>query len=135
MLPLEYPVRWIIAGTILLSGVLAFALAPALLPWQGAQGPSWLQLSDKWLHGITFAFLSVWYSGQLDKRSYWKIVFGLIVFGGIIEYLQSKLSYRTAEFGDFYADIGGIVAGLTLALAGVGGWSLRAENWMRKKFG
>lgn len=135
MLPLSYPGRWRIAGVLLLVGVLATAMMPAVFPWSGGFGAHWLQLSDKWLHGITFAFLAVWYSGQFARRSYWWLATGLLVFGTLIEFCQSLVTYRTAETGDLIADMLGIVVGLILAYIGLGGWSLRAEDWMQKRFG
>ncbi len=135
MLPLSYPGRWRIAGVLLLIGVLVTAMMPAVFPWSGELEARWLQLSDKWLHGITFAFLAVWYSGQFAPRSYWWLAVGLLAFGALIEFCQSLVTYRTAETGDLVADMLGIVAGLILAVIGLGGWSLRAEDWMRKRFG
>lgn len=133
MLPLSYPRRWKIAGFLLLIAVLAAAVAPAINP--GSHTARWLPISDKWLHGITFAILAVWYSGQFAKSAYWRIAIGLVVFGGFIEFCQSLVSYRTAETGDFIADVTGIVVGLTISMVGLGGWSVRAEHWMQKYFG
>lgn len=132
MLPLSYPGRWKIAGAMLLICVLAVATAPAIWPWSGGHLTDWFQLSDKWLHGITFASLALWYSGQYARRSYGWLAFSLLMFGVMIEACQSMLTYRTAEVGDIFADGLGIAAGLSIALLGVGGWSLRAEGWLRK---
>lgn len=135
MLPLSHPRRWKIAGLLLLVGVLVIAIMPAINPWPANYSPRWLNISDKWLHGITFAFLAVWYSGQLAKSAYLWLAAGLVAFGTFIEMCQALITYRTAETGDLIADILGIGAGLMLALIGLGGWSLRAEDWMRKYFG
>ena len=43
------------------------------------------------------------------------------------------LSYRTAEWFDVAADVAGIVAGLLIAIAGIGGWCLRAENYLEQR--
>jgi hypothetical protein len=43
------------------------------------------------------------------------------------------VSYRTAEWMDFVADLFGIGIGLIIAVAGAGGWSLRFEQWLEKK--
>jgi len=110
-------------------------MMPAVFPWPEELGSQWLQLSDKWLHGITFAFLAVWYSGQFARRSYWWLALALLAFGALIEFCQSLVTYRTAETGDLIADMLGIGGGLILALIGLGGWSLRAEDWMQEKFG
>lgn len=135
MLPLVYPRRWSIAGGLLLLAVLGFSLAPAIFPWRDTGGISWFAISDKWLHAMTFAFLALWYSGQFSRSTYGLIAMGLAAFGGIIEVLQSMLAYRTAELGDFYADLLGIGVGLAVAITGIGGWSLRAEVWLQRNFG
>lgn len=134
MLPLQYQRRWKVAGVLVLIVVLAVAMVPALLPWLGTGSP-WLMLSDKWLHGITFASMAVWYSGQYARRSYWLLALGLLVFGLLIEFCQSLVTYRTAESGDLIGDILGILAGLAIALSGLGGWSVRVESWWQTKRG
>jgi VanZ family protein len=134
VLPLQYQRRWKIAGVLLLIAVLTGAMAPPLFPWSGTGSPS-LMLSDKWLHGITFASMVVWYSGQYARRSYWLLALGLLAFGLLIEFCQSLVSYRTAESGDLIADILGILVGLAIALVGLGGWSARVESWLQSKHG
>ncbi|MDE0755438.1 MAG: VanZ family protein [Woeseiaceae bacterium] len=134
MLPLQYQRRWKIAGVLLLIAVLTVAMAPPLFPWPGTGSP-WLMLSDKWQHGITFASMVVWYSGQYARRSYWLLALGLLAFGLLIEFCQSLVSYRTAESGDLIADILGILVGLAIALVGLGGWSARVESWLQSKHG
>ena len=103
-------------------------MAPAFLPWMRVGGTG--LLIDKWVHGFTFAFLAAWYAGQYDRRNYGWLVLGLLVFGGFIEVCQSMVTYRTAELADFYADALGVMAGILIAIAGLGGWSLRFENWL-----
>jgi VanZ family protein len=134
MLPLSYPTRWRIASIFLLAAVLGFALAPDVWPWDEQFGPDWY-LSDKWMHGLTFAGLAVWFSGQYARRSYWQFVLGLLAFGGLIEACQSLVTYRTAETADLYADILGIAAGTLVALTGIGGWSLKLESLVRNRIG
>lgn len=91
---------------------------------------------DKWLHGITFALLAIWFAGQYRPRSYWRIGAGLMIFGLLIEGCQRLVSYRSAEWFDVAADSAGIIIGLTVATAGIGGWSLRVEDWyLRRRAG
>jgi VanZ family protein len=87
---------------------------------------------DKWMHGITFAALAIWFSGQYARRSYGWLAIGLLIFGALIEACQSMVTYRTAETADLVADLLGIVAGMMIALTGVGGWSLQVENWLQR---
>ena len=127
MLPLSEPRRWHLASTILLLGVLFLAMAPA--SWFSAMKPpgNW-NMSDKWMHAVTFALLAVWFSGQYARSSYWKIALGLIVFGAVIEICQYFVPYRNAESMDLVADIIGIICGFLIALLGAGGWSLAVEK-------
>jgi VanZ family protein len=128
MLPLRYARRWQVAGILVLIGVLAAALSPAIPDLQQSR-----ILDDKWLHGLTFAFLTLWFSGQYARRSYWRLALGMLAFGGLIEICQRMLTYRSAEAMDLVADTIGVAAGLTIALAGTGGWSLRLENWLHAR--
>ena len=131
MLPLRYARRWQAAGIGALAVALVSALAPAILfPFDmsaGGIGP------DKWLHALTFMFLTVWFSGQYAPRSYWRIALGMLAFGGFIELCQRLVAYRSAEATDLLADGIGIVLGLAIAFAGAGGWSLRVEDWLQAR--
>ena len=130
MLPLRHEKRWRIASFALLLAVLAAALAPQLTP----HFPSldWA-LFDKWLHALTFLILALWFSGQYPRSSYWRIAIGLTAFGVLIEVCQGMVSYRMAEWNDLFADMFGTGLGLIAAVAGLGGWSLRFERWLKKE--
>lgn len=127
MLPLRYHRRWQIAGAVVLLGVFAATLIPAFWIWPNIARVT-LFAMDKWLHGITFLCLAVWFSGQYSRKRYIRIGMGLFVFGIIIELCQRMVSYRTAELMDLVADTVGIMVGLAIASVGVGGWSLRFEE-------
>ncbi|HUD96088.1 MAG TPA: VanZ family protein [Woeseiaceae bacterium] len=129
MLPLRYARRWQVAGFAVLFIVLIAALSPAIWFMRDMHDARFF-LSDKWLHGITFAFLTVWFSGQFARSAYWRLASGMLGFGMLIETCQYFLRYRTAETLDLVADMIGIVAGLAIASAGAGGWSMRFENWL-----
>ncbi len=134
MLQLQYPRLW---QYLSISG-LAVVLTATLIPsgWLWPDDPrSFYAFSDKWLHGITFAVLALWFSGQYARRAYWRIVLGLLAFGLLIELCQSVLSYRTAEMADMLANAAGMTAGLLIAMAGAGGWSLHFEKWLRERIG
>ncbi len=134
MLPLDYPRRWRIASILLLAIVLTLAIIPAIWLWPQDPGTVW-SLSDKWVHGITFAVLALWFSGQYARGAYWKLVVGLLAFGALIEMCQRMISYRTAEWNDLLADLLGIGVGLLIAWAGVGGWSMRIEKQLQNRIG
>ena len=134
MLSLRYARRWQIAGVCLLATVLGLALVPEEWLW-GSGGLSSFFLSDKLVHGVTFVTLALWFSGQYAPPSYWRLVLGLAAFGLLIEVIQRMVSYRTADGMDFVADLVGIAIGMSIALAGVGGWCLRFEKWLESRHG
>ena len=130
MLRLRHEKRWRLTGIVLLLAVLATTIMPTLWLWSP---PSKIPLSDKWLHLLTFLFLSLWFTGQYARSSYWRLAIGLTAFGVLIELGQGMIPYRSAEWMDLVADIGGIGIGLIIAVAGLGGWSLRFEQWLEKE--
>jgi VanZ family protein len=133
MLPLRYARYWQLAGLTVLLLVLAAALMPALWFLRDAPDPGIFSL-DKWLHGITFIFLTVWFSGQYRRRAYWRLAAGMLVFGVLIEVCQRiATTGRSAEIMDLVADSIGIALGLIVARAGAGGWSLRVEEWIQAR--
>lgn len=128
MLPLRHEKRWRLAGIVFLLAVLVATFMPNLwLPQSSKFLPS-----DKWLHLLTFLFLSLWFTGQYSRSAYWRLVLGLTAFGVLIELGQGMIPYRSAEWLDLVADVGGIGIGLIIAVAGLGGWSLRFELWLEK---
>jgi len=134
MLPLRYAGRWRAASMMILLFVLAATMMPAVWFWSERDSfLTWFSDVDKWLHGITFAILALWFAGQYRPRSYWRIGIGLILFGFLIEGCQRLVTYRSADWFDILADTAGIVVGLSVAAAGLGGWSLRIEElyWRR----
>ncbi len=132
MLSLRYARRWQFAGVFLLATVLAAALVPTEWLWpEDLNLPGFI--SDKWLHGITFTVLALWFSGQYARHSYWRLVTGLVAFGLLIEVTQRMVSYRTADWVDLLADLIGVAVGMSIALAGTGGWSLRFEECLQNR--
>ncbi|HLT91861.1 MAG TPA: VanZ family protein [Woeseiaceae bacterium] len=131
MLPLRYARRWQAAGIGALALALVAALAPAILfPFDVQRAGIGI---DKWLHALSFMFLTVWFSGQYAPRSYWRIALGMLLFGLLIEVCQRMVAYRSAEATDLVADAIGIALGLAIAFAGAGGWSLRVEGWLQAR--
>jgi hypothetical protein len=133
MLPLRYARRWQIAGGLILLAILAGAIAPAILPWLSG-GSSGLPNVDKWMHGIAFALLAIWFTGQYARPSYGRVAIMLLAYGLLIEVVQTFVPYRTAEWADLAADAIGIGVGLAIATMATGGWSARAEEWLERKF-
>jgi VanZ family protein len=131
MLPLRYSTYWRMAGLCLLALVLLASMMPMfwLFP-ERKEFVSWFVHVDKWLHGLAFVILAVWFAGQYQRRSYWRIGVGLLAFGVLIEACQRMVTYRSADWLDVAADAAGIAVGIGIALAGLGGWSLWVENRM-----
>lgn len=128
MLPLRYASRWRTASLVLLVLVLAAAVMPAVWLWPDRDFLyNWFDAIDKSTHAIVFAFLAVWFAGQYRPQSYWRIALGLLMFGLLIELCQRMLVYRSAEWLDVAADVVGIIGGLLIAAAGLGGWCQRVE--------
>ena len=133
MLPLRFAARWRVASIILLVLVLIGTLMPAVWFWPDRRGfVDWFVNVDKWLHGITFVLLAVWFAGQYRRKSYWRIGIGLLFFGVLIEACQRLVTYRSADWLDIAADAAGITVGLAVAMAGLGGWSLWVESRFEK---
>jgi VanZ family protein len=92
VIALRYSGRWRAAGFLLLLLVLIAALVPNL-PFHDLSMQ--FRISDKVMHIVAFTFLAAWFSGQYEKKSYWRIALGLIAFGVLIEVVQNTISYRT----------------------------------------
>ena len=129
MLPLRFAAGWRAASFILLFVVLVAMLIPAgwFVP-EKQKLATWFGETDKWLHGLIFLVLALWFAGQYGTESYWRIALGLLAFGGLIEVTQNMVDYRSSEWFDMLANLAGIAAGLTIAFFGPGGWCVRFEQ-------
>jgi VanZ family protein len=128
MLPLRHAGLWRFLSVLLLLGVLASTLSPAFWFDSKVKALSWFENADKWLHGLTFLFLSIWFAGLFARSTYWRIALGLTLFGFLVEGCQILISSRTADWLDIAANTAGIIVGLAVAVAGLGGWCLWVED-------
>ena len=133
MLPLQHPALWRSLSLAMLVVVLFGALSPSIWFGNTANAMSLFKHADKWVHGITFFVLAVWFAGLVERRRYWLVGAGLIVFGALLEFFQMYVRYRMADQFDMAANTAGIIAGLAVALAGLGGWGLRIEDWYARR--
>ena len=69
--------------------------------------------NDKTAHFLAYAVLSAWFSLIVEQRkTLWRILFGLISYGLLLEYLQSLTSYRQGDVADAIANSLGVIVGL-----------------------
>ncbi len=133
MLPLQHRALWASLSLGLLIVVLAGALSPAIWFGNKPDALSFVKNADKWVHGGTFFVLALWFSGLVERRRYWIVGMGLLVFGALLEFFQMYVRYRMADHFDIAANTAGIIIGLAVAIAGPGGWGLRAEDWYARR--
>jgi len=133
MLPLRHVHLWRRLSAALLLLVLAAALAPGWWFDDKVEALSWFEHADKWMHGATFLALSLWFTGLLARRNWWWLAVGLLCFGLFIEGCQLLVGYRMADWFDMAANTAGILLGLAIAAAGLGGWGPRIEDWYARR--
>jgi len=117
MLPLRFPRTWLVTGLLIMALVLVLTLLPA------GRMTTLTMLSDKAAHFLAFMLLMVWFCGVFRPPFTPLVAVGLLAFGILIELLQSRLPYRSAEIADALYDLGGITAGWLLAVLGASRWT------------
>jgi VanZ family protein len=127
LLALRHPRLWLVTGWILVILAIVASLIPAHeLPKMGG-------ISDKLEHVVGYFVLTLWFAGIYPKTRYPMIGFALLIMGIVIEALQGAMNVgREADLLDVYANALGVVGGLTLALAWLGGWAQRVESLTRQ---
>ena len=127
LLALRHPRLWLVSGWMLVVISVAVNIMPASdLPKLGG-------ISDKVEHAVGYAVLSLWFAGIYPKSRYPMIGVALLVMGIVIEGLQGAMHVgRQADLRDVYANSAGIVCGLILATAWLGGWAQRVEAWTKR---
>ena len=127
MLPLRFPRVWVTLAWLFVS----LAIVACLLPGNAANVGF---LNDKFMHSLGFFALTTWFTGIYPRSRYFLIAVLLLVMGIGIELAQEAMQLgRRAELRDVYADAGGIAAGVAIALAAVGGWAMRLEQWLARR--
>ena len=124
MRTLRYAYFWLTGGVFLLGAVLYFALTPT-------SGPVIIS-SDKAAHFLVFTTLMLWFGGVFRLGRVPFVAVGLLAFGILIELLQSRLAYRSAEVVDVLFDCGGILLGWALASTSLGQWAGVIESRVLK---
>ena len=127
LLALRHPRVWLVSGWILVVLAIIASIVPA------HELPSLGGVSDKTEHMVGYGVLSLWFAGIYPRARYPMIGVGLLVMGIVVEGLQGAMKLgRQADLRDVYANTIGIVCGLLLALAWLGGWAQRVETWTKK---
>lgn len=99
---------WAVVLALLLVVVSVSALVP------GDRAPT-LGMGDKLNHLAAFIALGLAATlAQASRRPGWT-AFGLLVYGGLIEWLQTRIPGRQGDLVDLLVDLAGIVLGLGLA--------------------
>ena len=75
----------------------------------------------------------MWFAGLVARRAWGRMAALLVLFGLLIEACQLLVGYRMADWIDLAADTLGILLGMAIAAAGLGGWGLRIEDWYEKR--
>ena len=114
---------WLSVGYLLVFNILILSLAPL-----DSAPTLTLPYSDKAVHALVFMLLMIWFSGLMPPRLYPRLFLVLLIYGGLIEFLQQFTPYRTLEFLDVVADFVGLSVGWGLALAGLNGWPRHLER-------
>ena len=134
MLPLRHTGLWRVLSVVILVIVLVATLSPAVWFFDSkAKALFWFHNVDKLLHALTFVALTIWFTGLYERRVWWLTALGLVLFGSLVEFFQLQVGYRTADWRDVAANTAGIIIGLTVAAAGLGGWVLRVEDWYSRQ--
>ncbi len=127
MFDLRFASRWRLASALLLVSLLILMLLPEPSDWPNLSEYTF-ENSDKLVHFIVFTALAIWFAGLYRRALYWRIAGGLVLYGLLIEVLQSATNFRSGEVLDLFADIAGIAVGIIVANLGFAGWSKRVES-------
>ena len=122
VLPLRYSSSWLGIGVLMLFTVVVLMLLPLRAP---NVAPAY---SDWFAHALVFCILMIWFSGILQRSYRWAIFAGLLLFGALLELLQSFIDWRSGEFLDLVFNTIGLLIGWVLVRAGMAGWAQRLES-------
>lgn len=116
---------WLSIGYALLSMTAVLSLIP---------GPD-IGSSDKLIHFVTYALLSGWFSLIVKySRTLWAVLFGLIAFGFLMEYLQGFTSYRRQDIDDAIANSVGVMVGMAIHFSPLRGLLVKFDKFLHARF-
>ena len=116
---------WLSIGYALLSMTAVLSLIP---------GPD-IGGGDKLVHFVTYALLSGWFSLIVkNTRTLWAVLFGLIAFGLLMEYLQGFTSYRRQDIDDAIANSAGVMVGIAIHFSPLRGMLVNFDKFLHARF-
>ena len=118
---LKLPKFWYVLAFI---GLLTLAVV-SLIPVPDLGG------SDKFGHFISYAMLSAFYSLLVEQRkTLWRILFGLIAYGLLLEILQGLTDYRSGDLTDALANSLGVITGLGFYFSPLRQILRKVDRWL-----
>ena len=114
-----YAAGWLMLATLVVMSLIPLPAAPGHIPH-----------SDKWLHLLTYAWLSYWFLHLYAKHP-GLVITSLCALGLLLEGLQSFSAYRSTELADALMNATGVL------LAWLGftwlGWRLKFGGGREKR--
>jgi len=118
---LKLPRLWFVLACI---GLLSLAVV-SLIPVPDLGG------SDKFGHFFSYAMLSAYLSLLVEQRkSLWRILFGLIAYGLFLEFMQSLTDYRSGDLADALANSLGVTTGLAFYFSPLRRILRKVDRWL-----
>lgn len=122
---LKLPKFWFLLAC---SGLLALGVV-SLIPVPDLGG------GDKFGHFISYAMLSAFYSLLVEQRkTLWRILFGLIAYGLLLEFLQGLTDYRSGDLADALANSLGVITGLGFYFSPLRQILRKVDRWLQARF-
>lgn len=116
---------WWALGVVLVIAALVVCLMP--MP----SVPQAFDFNDKVWHILGHTALAVYFTGLVERRRWWKILVGLLVFGIFVELAQHYMNMgRQGDIRDVLGNIAGDLLGLLLGYLGLSRW----PQWLARIF-
>lgn len=91
--------------------------------------------NDKIGHFFSYAILSAYLSLLVvQRKSLWRILFGLIAYGLLLEFMQSLTDYRSGDFADAVANSLGVITGLAFYFSPLRRLLRKLDLWLLARF-
>jgi hypothetical protein len=123
VLPLRFPRLWTAVAWLLTAGVVVGSLLP-----NDVVTTLSLSTSDVVLHAGSYFILMVSFAGLYRRGLYPIVAAVLLALGVTLDLLQLLTATRHFDWKDIAMNSVGVVAGLVLSWALLGGWCQRVEQ-------